>query len=377
VFITKPPQHPKQIRDQVSTVMLFVLLCAISASHALKIKEPVDEVDAKASNAKALKFLEEEAKNGFPNMPSISDVSSLKVKIPEDACQADLLLSGNGHGLGSELNNYFNALAVASYADLSVALIDNTSLSRILQPNFEHELPVCVNVAKKNRGVVNLMHRAGAFITALTNKDHQFVRDLKLSLYKQYYQLNEETQADVTDNLKKMGVPLGSKYVGIHIRRGDKPMELGRVGPGNDEYAKKIQDAVMDDSDASKLSALKQRIEEQTQSGSVYVASDDSHAQGWMTKKLGDKYLVKGQQAEGAKEHDYDHGDTMLSVLTDIEALRNAEVFIGTASSNFGRLVYFLRSPEKKSISLDEDWLRSNGDGEARAMGYKRDAPKL
>jgi len=53
----------------------------------------------------------------------------------------------------------------------------------------------------------------------------------------------------------------------------------------------------------------------------------------------------------------YDASNTraMLVLLTDLEGLRRSSVFIGTASSNMGRLVYFLRGPHLPTISLDDD----------------------
>jgi hypothetical protein len=42
------------------------------------------------------------------------------------------------------------------------------------------------------------------------------------------------------------------------------------------------------------------------------------------------------------------------NVLTDVTALVRSTGFIGTASSNIDRLVYFQRDPSKATLSLDE-----------------------
>jgi len=49
-----------------------------------------------------------------------------------------------------------------------------------------------------------------------------------------------------------------------------------------------------------------------------------------------------------------------MTLLADIEAMRRATVFVGTASSNIGRLVYYLRPRGSATISVDDegDWLR-------------------
>merc|ERR1719414_949089 len=88
----------------------------------------------------------------------------------------------------------------------------------------------------------------------------------------------------------------------------------------------------------------------------VYLASDDPLASQQIQSALGDHAHVIEQprvNETGYTSRGYaDEGD-LMTVLIDVEALRRATVFIGTASSNIGRLVYFLRDKGSPSVSLD------------------------
>jgi len=363
--------------------MLCILLLSFSASYALRVN-PVSPstVDAKldgaASNAKALEWLAKEANSDFPDMPSTT--AGLHVKTPEDACKADLLMFTSEAGMGSQINNLMNLLAAASYGNFSVALLAKTPITSLMQKNFQQKLSICNAEKTKHTGALPLYDAVGSFVAKLTKKNRSLLRNLKYSVYDEYYQLNEESKNQVAQNLEAMGVPVGTKYTGVHIRHGDKTAAEAGGNTQTTKYGDAIQKLNLRDEEGeqdmqvdsvvSTLTKLKESVkeivEQETEFNTVYVASDDKAAHRVLTSHLGTKYNLKGLHAKGSgADHSYDDSDTMMAVLTDIEALRNSEIFIGTATSNFDRMIYFLRPASKKSITLDDggDWLRRNGDG--------------
>jgi len=363
--------------------MLCILLLSFSASYALRVN-PVSPstVDAKldgaASNAKALEWLAKEANSDFPSMPSTA--AGLRVKTPEDACKAYLLGFTSVAGMGSQIKNLMNLLAAASYGNFSVALLAKTPITSLMQKNVQQKLSICNAEKTKHTGALPLYDAVGSFVAKLTKKNRSLLRDLKYSVYDEYYQLNEESTNQVAQNLEAMGVPVGSKYTGVHIRHGDKTAAEAGGNTQTTKYGDAIQKLNLRDEEGeqdmqvdsvvSTLTKLKESVkeivEQETEFNTVYVASDDKAAHRVLTSHLGTKYNLKGLHAKGSgADHSYDDSDTMMAVLTDIEALRNSEIFIGTATSNFDRMIYFLRPASKKSITLDDggDWLRRNGDG--------------
>lgn len=96
----------------------------------------------------------------------------------------------------------------------------------------------------------------------------------------------------------------------------------------------------------------------------VYVASDDPRAfkalQGIFMSEL---EMVQQPPVSRRLLEDRTYGDdaATISLLTDIVALRRASVFIGTASSNIGELVYYLRRG-KSCVSMDSegDWMNEH-----------------
>jgi len=157
-------------------VMLFVLFLSFSASYALRVN-PVSPstVDTKlngaASNAKALEWLAKEANSDFPSMPSTA--AGLRVKTPEDACKADLLVFTSEAGMGSQINNLMNLLAAASYGNFSVALLAKTPITSLMQKNFQQKLSICN--AEKNKAYWSLAFvRCGGFIRCKAHKEEPF-----------------------------------------------------------------------------------------------------------------------------------------------------------------------------------------------------------
>jgi hypothetical protein len=200
---------------------------------------------------------------------------------------------------------------------------------------------------------------------------------MKRAVSKKIYQLNDDTLNRVEENMKQIGFSSEVKTIGVHIRRGDKAKEAEPID--DEKYAEEIQHqetkmgdlykesdhawgkADLDVYYSKKAAQIKTEAAKYPDVKTVYLASDDPLAHDAIKKALGDEYKIIGAAAEEwTKEKEasqYSDEQSMLNVLTDVEALKRSEVFIGTASSNMARMIYFMRDAEKKSVSLDEDWL--------------------
>merc|ERR1719197_2433296 len=98
----------------------------------------------------------------------------------------------------------------------------------------------------------------------------------------------------------------------------------------------------------------------------VFLASDDEAAKGQLQDALGSDYTVVEQARLPAEAYKlrgdaarsmsppYGEEDEERSLLIDVSALVNSAGFVGTASSNVGRLVFFQRPQGAPAVSLDE-----------------------
>lgn len=161
--------------------------------------------------------------------------------------------------------------------------------------------------------------------------------------------LNRDTEEAVAGVLEKgVGIGIGSengmRYVGVHLRRGDKMKEVRAIPL--EYYAQAVR--LMDPG-----------------SNRVYVASDDCKA----VHKL--ERLVVGKQVHslcdqdngGHNQRDWNtlsfkkRRKATIMLLADMIALAKADIFIGTFSSNLGKVVHLLRSQKAETtISLDDGW---------------------
>merc|ERR1712176_1499114 len=72
----------------------------------------------------------------------------------------------------------------------------------------------------------------------------------------------------------------------------------------------------------------------------VWLASQAPAAPNILRGVLGVEYELKGFFHEAGIRNYTADSDSMHELLTDIEALRRAHTFLGTATSNIGRLAY-------------------------------------
>lgn len=164
-----------------------------------------------------------------------------------------------------------------------------------------------------------------------------------------FWRINQDTQDKVTVLLHDIkfhfGVHPSSRYIGVHIRRGDKGKE--KVPIPIEEYVASIKaidsngmPLFLASDDGRVLQQLKQYFPDRT----IAVVRTSKVRKGHLQRDLNRQ---RGKATQRA----------VVELLAEIEMLRSATWFIGTFSSNLGRLVHVLRSHDPKtSISLDDRW---------------------
>lgn len=167
---------------------------------------------------------------------------------------------------------------------------------------------------------------------------------LMATSFRQMYLLNKKTQVSIHEKKSQLGLP--DKYIGIHIRRGDKITSQEMQEIHLDKYVNTI-------------------LRYKDISANVYVATDDVSIIQDIKKKLENQgiciYYNSLNKSQGFNESDFNHADKQtryqetINVLLDMEVLIQCSFFIGTYTSNLSRVVPFFLGLDK-CISLDNDW---------------------
>jgi len=270
----------------------------------------------------------------------------------EDPCKADLLANGFGYpwGFGSRAGLAADEIQLAAYFNKSVALCDGDSYQDGIdfEDYFESPIGICKDADLCFAGRTAAPFIGCGFSQMLRTVDYEYVVYLKRVAYQSMFgTLTAETELHISAALEAAGLQPGSKYVGVHMRRGDKSKELKRnhkVMNTTEEYASIV-------------------LEELSSNGltTVYLASDDSVAKDELLDalrpSLPEVQVIQQFSAASAERSYAGDSEGTLEFLVDLVALRDATIFVGTQSSSAGRLVYFLREESEKSISADGGWL--------------------
>lgn len=168
--------------------------------------------------------------------------------------------------------------------------------------------------------------------------------NLMATSFRQMYLLNDKTQAHIRQKTNQLGLP--DKYIGVHIRRGDKIT------------SKEMQDIHLDN-------YVNTIIKYKDISSNVYIATDDTNIindlkrklcphgfivlYNYMNKSTG---FIEASFNDSPKQIRYEE---TLNVLLDMEVLIHSKFFIGTYTSNLSRVVPFFLGLDK-CVSLDNDW---------------------
>jgi hypothetical protein len=258
-------------------------------------------------------------------------------------CAASIRMSMNlpskDHGFGSAMNNYANEALVGMYSGEQVAICRPEGARDIWDENFvDPGLPVCTSCSAPRLNDPAVWCSGAKASMQMAKSMPEMLEGVKRFIYWRLFKLRPGLSDAASKMQGKLGI-LHEPYVGVHIRRGDKLRESGFFRETKDfaTIAEQLCDA---------MGARK-----------IFVASDDPKALTEMRTLVRSDLFVQGQPPmtkseyaeRGALEK---HMETVL--LLDIVLLIRANAYVGTASSNVDRFVYFQRDPRTQSISLDE-----------------------
>lgn len=295
-----------------------------------------------------------EIANGFRSRslvePFDDRLAGLSQASSGDPCAATILAGGLGtkSGFGSRAILAASEIQLALYFNLSFAVCDGdaTHPGIAWDEYFENVagLSVCSDPVKCLRSETSAGWIGNNMTGQLKRVDEQFQVKLLQTIMRSLYTFRSDTLTRAKDALRIAGLEVGAQYVGVHMRRGDKGCEA-RVVP-SEEYAALVR---------KKLLELK--------IGTVFVASDDRRAGEELLAALrpfipGVRVIQLFSEASIEREHYDDNSDMAMALLTDIFALSQAKVFVGTQSSSMSRLVYFLSGEDVEVLSMDGTWLK-------------------
>jgi len=271
------------------------------------------------------------------------------------------------------MNTFADELLLAVYRGRSFSLCKSSKdrfVDRAWSPHFKNiaNFSMCASLKGfcEHGNSWDSLHVANNLALRLTRFDREYLEDLQRFLYPYIFTLAEGTQQRIDQRLKSAGLVVGEPYVAVHVRRGDKTSGIHRESEGIevDSYTDSARPflALGGERGSVSLQGLLLRELRAANASVVYVASDDGGAVEEISMELGRRIRVV-QQPRGSessyRSRGYEAEEDIMGLLSDVEALRRASAFIGTASSNVGRLVYFLRPKGSVSISLDKkgNWM--------------------
>eukprot|EP00746_Dinoflagellata_sp_MGD_P145960 gnl/MRDRNA2_/MRDRNA2_78520_c0_seq1.p1 gnl/MRDRNA2_/MRDRNA2_78520_c0~~gnl/MRDRNA2_/MRDRNA2_78520_c0_seq1.p1 ORF type:complete len:774 (+),score=140.16 gnl/MRDRNA2_/MRDRNA2_78520_c0_seq1:138-2459(+) len=354
-----------------------------SSRMAMPVKSPLEQpMPASLEMWKKLHgpWMKAEAAQGFPSRPSPSTWKErLRYSVEAASskpCSAEVLLGAFDwpFGFGSRFNNVVNGIWIAMYQNLSMAVCDSPWADAVWEKHFENavNIPVCKSCpssfAMQEAFVMPCF--GGGPAKQLADVDRTYITDFKRFIYDSIFKYNEYTKTVVQERVRALNLDQGTRYLGVHVRHGDKGQETALVPV--EKYAAQAQTFLAgkksslalyqqnDSLDLHKLAGDVRQELDKTPTGLrvVFVASDDSTIRQQLQQQLGSEVDVREQPRLDVASYNFSavgqNEAATLNLLTDIEILRSAEVFISTASSNLARLVFFLRDSKHRSISLDD-----------------------
>jgi len=312
-----------------------------------------------------MKWLQREMTANFSSRPS--DPLSLRAREAEDACSADILLGFNSAGFGSKVTSMMHVLAMAAYGNFSVAMYAGRGkgFQKVFDAIFKNSIPVCDKVLKDTHTPIQAL--GGQFWNKLADQDSEYATNAQRTIYAQHLIYTDIARDHVEKTLDDMGLDKSAKFLGVHIRHGDKVSETPNVP--TETYGHKVAEAGLAKVHSQAYSEYAQEILKQVWgTKTVWLATVDTHAAEELGKTLGDEYKIKCLNCDAVKWRGSKHSEDfyypnsthVFDLLTDVEALRRSDHFIGTGSSNIGRLVYFMRPAGSKSTSLDTDFTKES-----------------
>jgi len=273
---------------------------------------------------------------------------NLVAKRIRDPCSAPVLARARlkPDGLGSNFNNFVNELVVAIYTGKPVALCAPPNVRDVWGLYFQDPGFSRCDKCDFRAG----QHWDDAWAVGFSvsrDQDHTQVAEVKRFLYHKMFQLDASMAVAVKKMMHTLGL-VDQRFVGVHVRRGDRILNAPPIPIAN--YAATVM-----------------KLCQQVATNNVYVASDDATIVAQLQTALGFSFKVVAQPRLSTEAGYKLRGDASrekvvpaiveeeeANLLVDIMLLVQADAFAGTASSNIGRFVYFMRDPSKPTVSLDE-----------------------
>jgi len=268
-------------------------------------------------------------------------------------------------GLGSRINTFAYEVWHAMMYNMSFSICSNGRQIGWWSQYFQdsHMYSVCNSSSKP--GVCDpFMKTVGGAVNELRkrNLSADYVDDMWRFIYRKVFTLKMSERDARRRVLESAGLVLDKPFIALHMRRGDKYKEAVIVQ--SSVYANATKQFLGPSQRNSRFGALLSVLRYEMaakQASQVFVSSDDEEAAQEMQRSLGQSAKVICQPRLGNENYyakrDYDNSTIFLNLLTDLYALSVADAFIGTGSSNIGRLVYFLRQKNATSISLSGSFL--------------------
>lgn len=196
--------------------------------------------------------------------------------------------------------------------------------------------PTCIRIAS-----TDATRRASGFMAGVSRGGLEPSRRLAQRLWR----LNARTRSAVDDILSQTGLPsLRGEYVGVHVRRGDKRKEVPDVPLA--AYAAAVRcvagdlPVVVATDDGTVLAKLRAMLPERDVLALPGTAARTGHYQ---------VNVNRGYMKRNAR--------SVVALLADVTALKDARWFVSTFSSNLARMVHVLRdAAADTSVSLDDRW---------------------
>jgi hypothetical protein len=256
--------------------------------------------------------------------------------------QSVMQLADGDHGFGSNMNNFVNEMLVAMYTNRQITLCSPAVLRDLFSENFLNPgLPRCGTCSpppKDPEKEQPMLWMHGAATSMIQVGEHpDKIESLKRFIYNKLFVLRPELEALLTDLREKL--QLTEKYVGVHIRRGDKKVEAG--------FFRVTAEFVANARDLCTAIGAKR----------IFLASDDSSEFDKFRAMLPvDIELVQQPRLPAASYAERGALDVSAEtvLLLDLALLIRADAYVGTASSNLDRFVWFQRDPATQSVSLDD-----------------------
>lgn len=181
-------------------------------------------------------------------------------------------------------------------------------------------------------------------LRALRHQDQRSLRGALTPIAREVWRFNTETERTIAVTMRRLALP--ARYAALHIRRGDKDTEV----PHTSEMR------------------YVERLERATPLQDVYVATDDYRCvekiqrlrPSWRVSSLCPPAMHGYYPDDFNRQPAAERGRRTLLLLTELEIMRGAEVFVGTFSSGVGTFLGLIRDGQTYGVD-SEEWVFEGG----------------